>query len=127
MMALLLDAFAAALILVGGVIMSIAALGILRLPDVFMRMHAATKAGVVGSGLILLGAGFALESVPSVLTAMAGVLLLLATTPIASHALGRSAYLSGMPMSDALVSDALVGVYDRKSFDLAPPAVGGKR
>ena len=127
MMALLLDAFAAALILVGGVIMSIAALGILRLPDVFMRMHAATKAGVVGSGLILLGAGFALDSVPGLLTAMAGVLLLLATTPIASHALGRSAYLSGMPMSDALVSDALVGVHERRFFDITPPIVGGKR
>ncbi|HLR78151.1 MAG TPA: monovalent cation/H(+) antiporter subunit G [Burkholderiaceae bacterium] len=46
------------LLLTGSLVTLIAALGVLRLPDFFMRMHAATKAGVVGPSLILLAAGF---------------------------------------------------------------------
>lgn len=126
-MSLWVEFLAAALILSGGVVMSIAALGVARLPDVFMRMHAATKAGVVGSGLLMLGAGVALQSTIGLLIALAGVALLLATTPIASHALGRAAYVAGMPMSEALVTDALAGVHDRRQFDLTPPPPRPKR
>ncbi len=46
--------FAGVLIIAGGLFAVIAAAGILRLPDVLVRMHASTKAGTLGCGLILL-------------------------------------------------------------------------
>jgi monovalent cation/proton antiporter MnhG/PhaG subunit len=122
-MTAILDILAAALILTGGLIVAIAGLGLLRLPDPFTRMHAATKAGVLGSGMIMFGVGLSLGGAGAVLTAGAGVLFLLLTSPIASHALGRAAYVSGAPIAPATVADALSGVLPRNVFDIAPGRV----
>lgn len=115
-----LDLLAAASLLAGGIVIALAALGVVRFPDPFTRMHAATKAGVVGAGLILLGAGLALGTVAAVLTGLAGVLFLVATTPLASHLLGRAAYVAGAPIAPATITDALAGVLDRRLFDIDP-------
>jgi monovalent cation/proton antiporter MnhG/PhaG subunit len=118
-----LEILAAALILAGGLIVAIAGVGLLRLPDPFTRMHAATKAGVLGSGMIMFGVGLSLGGAGAVLTAGAGVLFLLFTSPIASHALGRAAYISGAPIAPTTVADALSGVLPRNVFDIAPGRV----
>jgi monovalent cation/proton antiporter MnhG/PhaG subunit len=111
----------AALLLVGGAgIVALAALGVARLTDPFMRMHAAAKAGAAGAGLLLLGAGLAFGTPAAVLTALAAVTFLLLTAPIASHALGRAAYVAGAPLGAASMADALSGVLHRKVFDIAP-------
>ncbi|BBK41338.1 hypothetical protein STVA_13580 [Allostella vacuolata] len=119
-MSALLDILAAAFLLAGGVVIALAALGVARFPDPFTRMHAATKAGVVGCGLILIGTAFSLGTPGGWLTALAAVAFLVATTPIASHLLGRAAYVAGAPISPATISDALAGVLDRKLFDIDP-------
>lgn len=127
-MDLILEILAAGLLLTGGAVMAVAGLGVARLPDVFMRMHAATKAGVVGTGLILLGAGIALESGMGVALALAGVVFLIATTPIASHAIGRAAYVAGTPLAETLVADALAGRQRRHRLDLTlSPGLSGKQ
>jgi monovalent cation/proton antiporter MnhG/PhaG subunit len=122
-MSAVLGVLAGACILGGAMIVAIAAFGLLRLPDPFTRMHAATKAGVVGSGLVMLGVGLSLGSVSAVITGLAGVAFLLATSPLASHALGRAAYVSGAPIASATVADALSGVLPRNVFDIAPGRV----
>ncbi|WP_374449165.1 monovalent cation/H(+) antiporter subunit G [Stella sp.] len=119
-MAALLDLAAAACLLAGGIVIALAALGVVRFPDPFTRMHAATKSGVVGAGLLLLGAGLALGGVAPALTALAGLAFLVATTPIASHLLGRAAYVAGAPIAPATIADALEGVLDRRLFDIDP-------
>jgi len=111
----------AAILLVGGAsVVALAALGIARLPDPFSRMHAAAKAGVAGAGLLLLGAGLAFGTAGSILTAVAAVAFLVLTAPIASHALGRAAYVAGAPLGAASVADALSGVLDRHVLDIDP-------
>ncbi|MCM0018467.1 MAG: monovalent cation/H(+) antiporter subunit G [Tagaea sp.] len=97
-----------------------AALGLVRLGDPFMRMHAATKAGVVGSGLVVLGAALALGEPAGWAIGVACVLFLLVTSPIASHALGRAAYVSGAPIAPETVADALSGALPRNVFDISP-------
>lgn len=119
-MSLATEILASALILVGSAVVALAALGVARLPDPFTRMHAATKAGVVGSGLLLLGAAAALGTAGAWLTALAGIAFLLATAPIAGHVLGRAAYVTGAPIAPATVIDALSGVLDRRVFDIDP-------
>jgi monovalent cation/proton antiporter MnhG/PhaG subunit len=111
----------AALLLVGGAsVVALAAIGVARLPDPFMRMHAAAKAGVVGAGLVLLGTGLGFGTAGAIATAVAAVAFLVLTAPLASHALGRAAYVAGAPISAATVTDALSGVLDRKVFDIDP-------
>lgn len=108
----------AALFLVGGaVVIFSAGVGMIRFPDAYTRMHAATKAGVVGAGGLLLGAGLAVGTLGAIITACAGVFFLFATVTIASHTLGRAAYLSGSPLADATVVNAIEDIYDRHDFD----------
>lgn len=85
-------------ILFGSILTFIAAWGVLRLPDFFMRMHAATQAGVVGPSLLLLGAGFYDSSLSSWVKICAGVLFLTMTTPIAGHLLGKAGFLGGVDL-----------------------------
>ena len=93
------------------------AVGLVRFPDAFTRMHAATKAGVVGAGGLLLGAGLALGSWSTVLIAAVGIFFLVATVTIAAHTLGRAAYISGAPLAESTTTDALHDVYERHDFD----------
>jgi monovalent cation/proton antiporter MnhG/PhaG subunit len=112
---------AALLLVLGAAIALIAAIGVARLPDAFLRMHAATKAGVVGAGLMLLGAGLAFGSAEAWLRVGLILLFLLVTVPIASHALGRAAYLGGAPLWPGSGPDALAGVLSRHEVDRSAP------
>ena len=82
----------AVLVLTGAGFVFVAALGVIRLPDVLCRMHAATKAGAFGVGLMLCGlvvhAGDLMTAIKA--TLVIGCFYL--TAPIAGHLLGRIAY-----------------------------------
>jgi multicomponent Na+:H+ antiporter subunit G len=79
----------------------VGAIGLLRMPDLYTRMHAASVTDTLGAGLILAGlmlqAGFSLVTAKLLIIAM----LILLTSPTATHALARAAYLRGvMPVLD---------------------------
>ncbi len=101
----------------GAVICLIAAVGVLRLPDFFLRMHAATKAGVVGSGLILIGVAFAYPSIEMSIKVCLAVAFLLLTTPVAGHLLARAGYVAGVPLWSGTVHDDLNGELPRGNFE----------
>ncbi|MBK6867962.1 MAG: monovalent cation/H(+) antiporter subunit G [Burkholderiales bacterium] len=110
-------------LIAGALICFLAAAGVLRLPDFFMRMHAATKAGVVGSGLVLLGVAISDGSLATWVKAGAAVVFLLLTTPVAGHLLGRAAYVGGAPLWRGTAQDSLAGVLPRGHFGGMPPTV----
>ncbi|MGE0796692.1 MAG: monovalent cation/H(+) antiporter subunit G [Lautropia sp.] len=112
-----MDAFGMLILLLGCALCLLAAIGVLRLPDFFMRMHAATKAGVVGSGLVLLGLALIDGTAATAVKVVLVVLFLLLTTPVAGHLLGRAAYVAGTPLWRGTASDALAGVLERHRFD----------
>lgn len=72
-----------------------ASLGILRFPDLYTRMHAASKAGTLASGFALLAIAFIADGLPIILRAIAGILFFLLTAPISAHLLARAALISG--------------------------------
>ncbi len=114
----LLTATLAALLLVGGAaICLIAAVGVLRLPDFFMRMHAATKAGVVGAGLVLLGVAVAQSGTAVWVKALIAIAFLLLTTPIAGHLLARAGYVAGVPLWGGTRENHLQGKLPRGDFE----------
>ncbi len=97
---------ASALLLLGGVTGLIGAIGVLRLPDSYTRMHAASKAGALGAALVLAGVAAASSGAVS-LAAIFALVVLLATTPLAAHAVSRAAHRAGIlpqtgPLGDAL-------------------------
>jgi multicomponent Na+:H+ antiporter subunit G len=104
--ALVSSYIAAALMVIGSVFSLLAGFGVLRLPDLYTRMHAASKAGVVGTGLVLLAIAIASRDGPVVLRAILGILFLLLTTPVAAHLLARAAYRAGhKPASITIIND----------------------
>lgn len=86
------------LMLFGSGFALISALGILRMPDVYIRMHAATKAGTLGAGLMLLALAVFFGDLGLMVEALSVVTFLLLSAPVAAHAIGRSAYLGGVPL-----------------------------
>lgn len=75
--------------------MLVAALGLVRMPDLLMRMHAATKAGTLGAALLMLAVTVAYEDAGVTVRALATVTFLFLTAPISAHVIGRAAYRSG--------------------------------
>lgn len=103
--------------LAGVIFLCIAALGVIRLPDPFQRMHAATKAGTLGAGLVLLGSILSHGEMDAVVLGLLTLLFLLLTVPVAGHLLGRAAYVSGARLALA-GGDALEGVLRRAPHPL---------
>ncbi|MGB5526825.1 MAG: monovalent cation/H(+) antiporter subunit G [Gemmatimonadota bacterium] len=81
--------------LVGAALVFVAALGVLRMPDLYSRMHAATKAGALGSGLLVLAAAAAIGETSMTLRAVATIVFIFLTAPVAAHALGRAVFRNG--------------------------------
>jgi monovalent cation/proton antiporter MnhG/PhaG subunit len=77
----------------------IATIGLLRFDDPFQRMHAATKAGTLGAGLVLIGTMLSKSSLDSTMMGGMTLLFLILTIPVASHLLARAAYLSGAELA----------------------------
>lgn len=103
-------------VLSGSIITFIAAWGVLRLPDFFMRMHAATKAGVVGPSLLLVGAGFYDPSWSSWIKIALAILFLFMTTPIAAHLLGKAGFLGGVGVWEGTSRNDLGDVLPPSTF-----------
>lgn len=87
----------------------IATIGLLRFPDVYTRMHAASKAGTLGSGVALISLAVYSQELDVVTRAIAGVVFFLLTAPVAAHLLARAAYLAGYPPCAATRIDAMAG------------------
>ncbi len=114
----MIRASVATVLLAGGVIfITIASIGVARLPDVFQRMHAATKAGGIGTSLVVLGVLVGGGVAPP-LTGVLTIAFMLLSLSVASQLLARAAYLSGAPIEGLERGDPLAGVLDRAP---APP------
>jgi multicomponent Na+:H+ antiporter subunit G len=102
-----MDWVVAALFLLGSGFMGIAALGVWRLPDVYARMHAASKSTVLGAGLLLGSLALHFGETWVVVEALAVLTFLVVTAPVAAHVIGRAAYRLGVPLWRGGVVDDL--------------------
>lgn len=94
-------------LMLGTLFTLLAALGVVRLPDLYTRMHAASKAGAVGGGLILIAVAVISQDAAVSIRAIIGVIFLLLTTPVSAHLLARASYLSGYKPCSATLIDEL--------------------
>lgn len=107
------DLIAGIAALLGVAFVVVAAAGIVRMEDVFTRLHAASKAAPFGATLVLVGVAVASGSADVVVRVVVICLFLLMTAPIAAHVIGRAAYLEhGAPGPE--IRDDLQGRYDRE-------------
>lgn len=91
--------------LAGGVLLVLAALGLIRMPDVYNRMQAGTKATTLGSMFFLVGIAVARPDWWAKILVL--IVFIVFTNPISSHALARAAHFVGIRMSERTVRDDL--------------------
>ena len=103
---------------VGVIFMLISAIGLLRLPDVFSRMHAAGKASTVGVSCLLLAAGVHFWNQDLFFRMVLLIALIFATAPISTSAMARAAYRTGSRKGLRLQIDEM------GDKELAQPASG---
>ena len=90
------DLLAGFLMVTGSIFMLLASIGLLRMPDIFMRMQSATKAYTLGPLLILGGAALWFGTLDVVARVLIVILFLFVTAPVAGHLVGRAAYRRGL-------------------------------
>lgn len=96
-----------ACIWIGIAFIAIAAIGILRMPDVYTRMSAVTKAVALGVGFILIGVVFHFNDTTVMVKATVIVVFLIFSLSVAAHVIGLAAYEDRTPMSDKTFLDEL--------------------
>lgn len=107
-MSMIAALFVALLTVVGALFSLVAAIGLNRLPDLYTRMHAASKAGTVGSGLLLLAVGLHAADVATFGRALAGIIFFILTAPISAHLLARAAHKVGYKLTSVSVRDDMI-------------------
>ena len=102
-----LDVLSAVLLLLGVALALLAGLGLLRFPDVFSRMHAATKPATLGLLFVVVGAALQMQDGSDAVKLLLVGAVQFLTAPVAAHMIGRAAYRSGTGDLDALIVDEL--------------------
>ncbi|HSF31183.1 MAG TPA: monovalent cation/H(+) antiporter subunit G [Candidatus Tectomicrobia bacterium] len=109
------------LFLVGVTFILVAAIGVVRMPDLLMRLHCSTKSATLGVSCIMLGAALHFSDFAIWARMLAVIAFVFATAPVAAHVLGRAAYCSGVPLWSGTLSDELRGRYSDETHLLTSP------
>lgn len=102
----------------GAFFMLLAGIGVLRMPDLYLRMSSTAKAGTLGSGLILIAAAVHFNDFSITTRTIAIIVFFLLTAPVATHMIGRAAYFDGIPLWEGTIRDELKGHYRKSTHSL---------
>jgi multicomponent Na+:H+ antiporter subunit G len=95
----IVEALSGVILVAGAFFVFVAGVGVWRLPDVYSRMHANSKASALGLGLILISSCLIFLEIWVVTRLIFILVFIFLTTPLAAHVLSRAAYLSGLPVA----------------------------
>ena len=101
----MIDTITGLLWIVGSAFAFLAALGVLRMPDVFTRMQASTKASTLGLGCLLIGAALQFGDAAAVILLASIAAVTFLTTPVSSHVIARASYRADIPLWSGTVLD----------------------
>jgi multicomponent Na+:H+ antiporter subunit G len=110
--------------LIGAIFALLAAIGIVRMPDLLMRMQVATKASTLGVACLLLSVAIFYDDVGVTSRALLVIIFVFLTAPVAAHMIGRAAHFVGVPLWEGTIIDELHGRYDPHTHFLASHAPG---
>jgi multicomponent Na+:H+ antiporter subunit G len=113
------DVFVLALAWIGAGFISLAAIGVLRMPDVFSRLQAASKAATLGVACLVLAMALHFGTGSLWFRAGALIVFLFLTVPIAAHLIARAAFVTDAPLAAETVIDE-----SRELLALEPPQRG---
>jgi multicomponent Na+:H+ antiporter subunit G len=98
----------------------VSSIGLVRLPDLYTRAHAAGKAGTLGIVGVLMGVGVYYITNPAVVFEMLALIaFFFLTAPVAAHMLDRAAFLTGVKPMEGTSPNELQGRYDPETRRLS--------
>jgi multicomponent Na+:H+ antiporter subunit G len=116
------DILATVAVVLGTLLSLLSAVGIARMPDVYIRLQVASKASSLGIALLMLGVAAHFGEMAVTIRALLVVAFLFLTAPVAAHVIGRAAYIAGVPLVEGSEPDELAGRYDPATGRLAGTA-----
>lgn len=108
----------AIILTLGAVFVVLAAIGVVKMPDLFLRISVTTKAATLGVGLMLVGVIVNFGDFYTTTRSIAILLFVFLTAPIGAHLIGRAAYITGVPLWKNNLIDQLQGHYHKKTHSL---------
>jgi multicomponent Na+:H+ antiporter subunit G len=105
MIDVIVEGITVALAWLGAAFVMLAALGVLRMPDIFTRLHASSKAATLGAAFLALAVAVHFRSPEVAIRSFVLIGFLFLTAPIAAHLLVRAGYLTGVSLSEETVVD----------------------
>ncbi|MCL4781442.1 MAG: monovalent cation/H(+) antiporter subunit G [Bryobacterales bacterium] len=101
----MMEWLSAILALLGATLVLLAAIGIVRMPDLFTRMQAATKASTLGLGCLLAAGALDFAEVGVTVRMISIAAFIMLTSPVSNHVIARAAYLTKTPLWKGTVVD----------------------
>lgn len=111
----MIDLIVGILSFAGTIFVFLAAVGMVRMPDTYLRISVTTKAATLGIGLLLIAGAIYSNDLAITAKVMAILLFILLTAPVSAHLIGRTSYFGGIKMWKESVLDELKGKYDKSS------------
>jgi multicomponent Na+:H+ antiporter subunit G len=102
----------------GALFIFLAAVGLIRMPDLYLRISVTTKAATLGIGLLLVCAAMYFHSISITSRVLAIIFFMLLTAPVGAHLIGRASYFTGIPLWKKSVMDHLSGKYEQSTHEL---------
>ena len=99
------DFIVAGMLIAGAAFLLLASVGVVRMPDIFARMHATTKAATLGSSFMLTAVAVHAGDAGVAVQALAIILFMYITAPVVAHMIGRAAHYIGVPLWEGTVID----------------------
>ncbi len=112
------DILVAIFSLSGAIFILFASIGLIRMPDSYLRISVTTKAATLGIGLLLLAAAIHFQDFSITTRVFAIILFILLTAPISAHLIGRASYFSGVKLWKHSIMNDLEGKYNKATQEL---------
>ncbi|MFQ5779475.1 MAG: monovalent cation/H(+) antiporter subunit G [Nitrospiria bacterium] len=109
------ETFTLLFLIVGLFFLGAGCFGLIRMPDLFCRMHAATKVTTLGLGFILIASFVHLGFSAVGLKAILAIIFAFLTAPVGAHLISRAAYQRGVKLYDKSIADELRPLYPRNN------------
>jgi len=106
------------LVTLGTLFVLLSAIGLIRMPDTYMRISVNTKAATLGVGLILVGTAVFFNDLSTTSRALVIILFVFLTAPVSAHLIGRASYFMGVKLWKGSIMDDLQGKYQKNSHIL---------
>lgn len=103
----------------GSIFVLLAAVGLIRMPDTYLRISVTTKAATLGIGLLLMAASIHFNNLSTTARVLAIILFIILTAPVGAHLIGRASYFIGVKLWDKSVMDDLAGKYKKSTHKLS--------